>query len=95
MKKPEKHFRTYKRLTKRFLMSLEEGEFLVGNVCDHHCRPAFAENVAPRPEREKQWERIKKLGADGRVCELFPDRSGFEGLARRKQESAKKHGYEH
>lgn len=76
-------------------MSLQPGQFLVGNVCDHHYRPAFAEKVAPLAGREQQWERIKVVRADGRVCDLFKDKHGFKSLAKRKHESAKRHGYEH
>ena len=75
-------------------MSLRAGKFLVGNVCDNHYRPAFAESVAPRSLRETQWERIKEVGAQGRVCDLFKDKHRFKLLAKRKRQSAKRHGYE-
>ena len=86
---------TQKRLTKQYLMSLRAGQFLVGNVCDHHYRPAFAESVAPRWQREQQWERIKQTRAEGRVCDLFTNKTGFKRLAERKRKSARRHGYEH
>jgi hypothetical protein len=84
-----------KRLTKQFLMSLRAGGYLVGNVCDNHYRPAFAERVAPRSKREEQWQRIKEVRAQGRVCDLFKDRERFKRLASRKLQSAKRHGYLH
>ena len=95
MKTAQKRSRICKRLTKEYLMSLQAGQFLVGNVCDHHYRPAFAEIVAPMGRREEQWERIKRVRAEGRVCDLFQDKQGFKWLAKRKHQSARRHGYEH
>lgn len=95
MKAEQQYSTTYKRLTKQFLMGLRAGQFLVGNVCDHHYRPVFAERVAPKAEREEQWERVKKMRAEGRICDLFANERRFRGLAKRKRESAKRHGYEH
>jgi hypothetical protein len=95
MKPEQKYSTACKRLTKQYLISLRAGQFLVGNVCDHHYRPAFAERVAPKAERKEQWERVKKIHAEGRICDLFANERGFRGLAKRKRESAKRHGYEH
>jgi hypothetical protein len=95
MKSEQKHSTACKRLTKQYLLSLRAGQFLVGNVCDHHYRPGFAERVAPKAEREEQWERVKKIRAEGRICDLFANERGFRQLAKRKRDSAKRLGYEH
>jgi hypothetical protein len=84
-----------RKLTKEYLLGLDEGFFLVGNICDHHYRPAFAEVVASESERLQQWERIKAVGANGRLSDLFKDRTAFVLHARRKRESARRHGYTH
>jgi hypothetical protein len=83
------------KLTKKYFMSLAAGKYLVANVCDHHYRSDFSEEVAQIQFREEQWERIKSIGADGRLCCLFPNWATFRNHARRKQASAKSHGYEH
>jgi hypothetical protein len=84
-----------RKLTKEYLLGLRTGGFLVGNVCDHHYRPAFAEVVSPARERLQQWERVKAVRANGRLSDLFKDRITFQRHARRKQASARRHGYSH
>jgi hypothetical protein len=84
-----------RKLTKEYLLGLQAGRFLVGNVCDHHYRPAFAEVVSPKRERLQQWERIKAVSADGRLSDLFKDRGAFDVQVRRKRASARRHGYIH
>ena len=63
------------KLTRRFLLSLEEGLYVVSNVYDGTTRqtakPAFAEPVAPAEDREAQWQRIKAAYADGRNSDVF------------------------
>ncbi|HLH53791.1 MAG TPA: hypothetical protein VKY92_09270 [Verrucomicrobiae bacterium] len=90
-----KHLNNTNKLTKKYLMSLRAGRFLVGNVCDHHYQPSFAEHVVQPQLRTRQWERIKARGADGRLCDLFKSEQAFRDHARRKRASEKKHGYEH
>ena len=45
--------------TRRFLMSLSDGHYLVSNCYDHlgpgRYAPSFAEQTAPAAEREVQW----------------------------------------
>jgi len=62
------------KLTKRFLMSLETGQYIVSNVCnqeDGRFEPCFREKVLPLKDREKQWQRIKSACADGRLCNVL------------------------
>ena len=69
------------RLTRRFLMSLPDGHYLVSNCYDQlrpgQFEPCFAERVAPLAERESQWQRIKNTHADNRGCDLFVDEAHF------------------
>jgi hypothetical protein len=76
-------------------MSLPAGPFLVGNVCDADYPPSFAEIVVPKPEREKQWERVKAANAQNRLCDLFKNRASFERYRKKRKVSALHHGYSH
>jgi hypothetical protein len=59
-------------LTKKFLMSLPNGVFIVSNVVHSLVEPVFAEYVlSPATERERQWEKIVSLGCNGRLCHVF------------------------
>ncbi len=59
------------KLTKRYLMSLQEGLFLVSNVFPNSMQSAFAEKVAPLNLRNDQWYRIIAAGVDQRLCYIF------------------------
>ena len=69
------------KLTRRFLMSLPDGHYLVSNCYDHlgpgRYAPIFAEQTVPVAEREAQWQRIKDAHADSRGCHLFVDEAHF------------------
>lgn len=65
------------KLTKRFLMELPEGVYLVSNVYEQKGKPAFAENVSPLPERNKQWERIVEAFANHRLCDVFETKKDY------------------
>ena len=69
---------TREKLTKRFLMNQEYGVFIASNCWTSHPKhggmPIFAEEVKSIKERHKQWERIKRLKANNRLCEVFPSR---------------------
>jgi hypothetical protein len=58
-------------LTKRFLLTLPEGVFLVSNIMDAPGQPVFAETVRPFSHRQAQWRAILKAGADHRLCHIF------------------------
>ena len=62
------------KLTKRLLMRLPTGAFLVSNcqrsIGPNTVTPAFAAKVVPPDDRERQWQQIKNCGADGRTCEV-------------------------
>jgi hypothetical protein len=60
------------KLTKKFLMSLPNGIYLMSNMVGTDRDSVFREYVlSPLSEREKQWQRIKLAGADSRLCRLF------------------------
>ena len=67
------------KLTRRFLLGLEEGAFVVSRILDANLTPCLAEAIAPPGEpRARQWERIKRLGVDQRTCEVLPSRSAYD-----------------
>jgi hypothetical protein len=64
------------RLTKRFLLSLPNGVYLMANIAGSNGNPIFGEYViSPPAEREKQWERIKEAGANNRLCRIFKNKN--------------------
>jgi hypothetical protein len=54
------------RLTKRALLDLPAGIFLVSNVMFDDRTPRFAEELGPRPSREALWVRLRRLKLAGR-----------------------------
>lgn len=78
---------TIARLTKKFLMSLEEGCFLEQDVDflymdkegKAHNMPKFGEYVAPLAEREEQWKRIVKMSANNRQCRVYRKKPSMRG----------------
>jgi len=65
------------KLTKKFLMSLPEGSFLVSNVGHAPGQPLFAESVLPMKVRPEQWERIIRVRADQRLCRVYARAKDF------------------
>ena len=70
------------KLTKRFLMELPEGVYLVSNVYEQKGKPSFAEKVSPLSERNKQWERILEVWANHRLCEVFKTKKNYENWSK-------------
>jgi len=63
------------KLTKKFFMNLSEGLYVVSNVYDtlgpNCATPIFNEYVVQRDERKAQWDKIKSVGADQRLCDVY------------------------
>jgi len=59
------------KLTKKFLMSLPEGCYLVSNCTDDMGCPIYEGVVARHEVRDMQWEKLKQVGADQRHCHVF------------------------
>jgi hypothetical protein len=72
----------YGQLTKRFLFSLQTGQYIVSNVYElldgGRFKPAFRESVAQPDARNEQWKRIKSAYADGRQCAVLASESDYE-----------------
>ncbi len=59
------------KLTKKFLMELHEGLYLVSNIHHSPMKSIYAENVVSPNLREQQWRQIVETGANGRLCYVF------------------------
>ena len=60
------------KLTKKNLMAFQEGIFILSNLYENG-KSIYTASVVPQDQRAKQWEEIKKVKADGRLCNIFND----------------------
>jgi hypothetical protein len=60
------------KLTKKRLMGLPDGLFLVRKRMITPTKSLFAETIRPGPHRLDQWQRIVAVGANVRLCHIFP-----------------------
>lgn len=67
-----------KKLTKTFLIELQEGDYLVSNLFPSKDKSAFAEKVSPLFERKKQWKRIVESRVDQRLCHVFKTKREYK-----------------
>ena len=58
-------------LTKKFLLSLAAGDYLVSNVGEAPGQPMFAQTIKSKEQREAQWKDIVAARANGRLCHVF------------------------
>ena len=66
------------KLTKRLLMKLNTGTYIMSNVFYKKDMPIYAGRVVPLPLREKQWETIVDLAVDQRICRIFANKAAGE-----------------
>ena len=66
-----------KNLSKKYLMNLDEGLFVISGMGHSPTSPIFAEEVTPINEREAQWDRIKKTATNNRKCMIFRDKNDY------------------
>ena len=67
------------KLTKKFLMQLPEGVYLVSNLyrsSNRKVNPDFEEKISPLSERNEQWKRIVEASANHRLCNVFDIKTG-------------------
>jgi hypothetical protein len=90
--RPEEHiFNCRQTLSRKCLMSLPTGIYLVSNyykmIQPDLYTPRFSEYVVSLKERNNQWERIKLAGADHGLCTVYHSieecRQYLEGLTER------------
>ena len=66
------------KLTKKFYLQIPAGLYLVSNLGWAPGKPIFEEKVVRQSDRENQWERILKCGADQRLCLIFANKKDHE-----------------
>ena len=70
------------KLTKKFFSTLPVGVFLVSNCYEKlspkKSTPLFYEYTESPEGRKTQWERIKTVGADQRLCDVFESSEAFK-----------------
>jgi len=59
------------KLTKKYLMSLPEGVYLVSNIFRDPVQSSFAEKVDPLNLRKDQWNRIVEADVQQNLCHVF------------------------
>lgn len=63
------------RMTKAFLMSLQEGVCFTSNSIGPDRECDFSGVIAPTSDREAQWEKFKAAGIHQKKFNIFFDRS--------------------
>jgi len=66
------------KLSKRFLMSLPDGGYIVSNVVGKNSRPVLAEPLDPRNGREPQWKRIREKRVDQQTVHHFSHQAAYD-----------------
>jgi hypothetical protein len=66
------------KLTKKYLMSLPEGFYLVSNIFKNSMQSSFAEKVAPINLRKDQWNRIIEANVHQRLCHIFETEKEYQ-----------------
>ena len=70
------------KMTKKFLMSLPEGAFIVSGVGEKingKIVPEIAEHVLPIEERGLQWKKIRDVWCNNRNFTVFKNKQDWEG----------------
>lgn len=66
------------RLTKKQLMKFPEGGYLVSNsYSSFDRRPLVEEQIGSLEDRDKLWEKVKRVGADGRLCYVLKNYNDY------------------
>jgi hypothetical protein len=66
------------KLTKKFLMELQNGAYIVSNCFYKKGVPIYAGRVTPLYQREMQWRAIAEVAADQRLCYVFANKEAAE-----------------
>ena len=66
------------KLTKKFLMGLSTNTYLVSNIGNTIDQPVYKGRVVAESKREDQWNELKEVGANGRLCNVFQNKADYE-----------------
>jgi len=68
------------KLTKKHLMELPEGHYLVSHAVDDIGNPIFAQEIPPIAHRDEFWQAVRDASLNQRVCYLFQNKSEYEAV---------------
>lgn len=71
------HMEERHKLTRKYLISLSEGLYLVSNLFQNPMQSSFAEEVSPLNLRKDQWNRIIEANVHQRLCHVFESEKEF------------------
>ena len=66
------------KLTKKYLMQLPEGLYLVSNIHDTRFQARFAGEIAALDQRGSQWKKIVAAGVSQSLCYVFKTKKDYE-----------------
>jgi len=66
------------KLTKKFLMQLPEGLYLVSNTHENRFQSKFAEEIAAFDQKGNQWKKIVAAGVSQTLCYVFKTKKDYE-----------------
>lgn len=71
------------KLSKKVVMTIPEGSYLVSNCYSSFDRkPLIEEMIEFGVDRESFWEKVKSKGADGRLCHVFRKYDDYKAYKR-------------
>jgi hypothetical protein len=65
------------KLLKKNFMAFAEGTYIESNIGYEKGKSIYTAPVVPMDQREKQWLEIKKVEADGRLCNVYKDKKSM------------------
>ncbi|KJR40538.1 hypothetical protein MCHI_003557 [Candidatus Magnetoovum chiemensis] len=66
------------RLTKKILMSLQEGSFLISNATDENNNPMLAIEIPHLDQREDVWKKMQELKINQKTCYVYNNKEEYE-----------------
>jgi len=66
------------KLTKKFLTELPTNTYLVSNVGYTIDEPIYQGRVVAKSKRENQWNELKKVSVNNRLCQIFQTKSDYK-----------------
>ena len=66
------------KLTKKFLMELPTNTYLVSNIGNAIDQPIYKGKVVAESKRDNQWDELKRVGANGRLCHVFQNSNDYK-----------------
>src|SRR5262249_37373862 len=71
-----------RKLTKKVFMSIPTGAFLVSNIRNGAREPVFAEAVSQNAAGVEQWQKIKAINIQDRLCYIFDSQNHYDEFSK-------------